>query len=80
MQNTIEAAAPQYVKTWYTQNSWNRVSDSTRAPSGGPGPYSTHSQLARFSATYDIGEPMAKSDGNKEGAEQDSQPASAGPA
>ena len=51
MQNTIEAVAPQYVTTWYTQNSWNKVSDSARAPSGGPGPYSAHSQFARFSAT-----------------------------
>ena len=51
MQNTIEADAPQYVTTWYTENKWNKVSESSQAPSGAQGPYSEHSQFARFSAT-----------------------------
>ena len=50
MNGGIQADAPQYVSTWYP-NSWNRVSESSLAPSGPPGGYSAHSQWARFSAT-----------------------------
>jgi hypothetical protein len=51
MSGGIQALTPQWVSTWYSQNSWNKVSESSLAPSGPPGPYSAHSEWARFSAT-----------------------------
>jgi hypothetical protein len=50
MNGGIQADAPQYVSTWYS-NSWNKVSASSLAPSGPPGGYAAHSEWARFSAT-----------------------------
>ena len=50
MNGGIQANAPQFVSTWYT-NRWNQVSESSQLPSGPPGPYSAHSEWARFSAT-----------------------------
>ena len=51
MSGGIQAEAPQYVTTWYSQNSWQKVSESSLVPSGPPGGYSAHSPWARFSAT-----------------------------
>jgi hypothetical protein len=50
MNGGIQADAPQFVSTWYT-NRWNKVSESSQLPSGPPGPYDAHSEWARFSAT-----------------------------
>jgi len=50
MNGGIQADEPQFVSTWYT-NRWNKVSESSKLPSGPPGPYDAHSEWARFSAT-----------------------------